>query len=207
MNISAKHIGIILLFFFYGINIFSQVDVQEKNFEQLQNTLTNEQQSAYDLTGFEGRAVQKLEDLAGYIEIISNKGYDLTLRKQALSLAGKLFYDDQITIKNSDKQLSSLNILELNEYLNSVLKTGYVKIVVEITNREYVENLKQSKSDLYSGKLIFEQTNTYYKTNDVHDKTTEKKEVDIILIKTEKAFGKKKKSVWNVFLGDIRIVK
>ncbi len=207
MNISAKYIGIIILSLFFGINIFSQVDVQEKNFEQLQNTLTNEKQTAYDLTGFEGRAMQKLEDLAGYIEIISNKEYDLTLRKHALSLAGKLFYDDRITIKNSDKQLSSLNILELNEYLNSVLKTGYAKIVVEITDREYVENLKQSKFDSYSGKLIFEQTNTYYKNKEVQEETIEKKEVDIILIKTEKAFGEKKKSVWNVFLGDIRIVK
>ena len=123
MNISVKYFGIITLILFLGINLFSQADVQEKNFIQLQNTLTNKQQSAYDLTGFEGRAMQKLEDLAGYIEIISNKEYDLTLRKHALSLAGKLFYDDRITIKNSDKQLSSFNILELNEYLNSVLKT------------------------------------------------------------------------------------
>lgn len=204
---TLKHINLSVLFLFIFLSAYSQVVVKENNYQQLQNTLTNEQQSAYDLTGFEGRAVQKLEDLAGYIEIISNKEYDLTLRKHALSLAAKLFYDGQITVRNSDKQLSSLNILELSEYLNSVLKTGYAKIVVEITNHEYVENLTQSKSDSYSGKLIFEQTNRYYKNKDIPEKTTEKKEVDIILIKTEKAFGKKKKSVWNVFLGDIRIVK
>ena len=207
MKNTLKHFGLTILILFLGINLFSQTEVQEQNFLQLQNTMTNKQQSAYDLIGFEGRAMQKLEDLAGYLEIMSNKEYDLTLRKHALTLATKLFYDDQITIKNSDKQLSSLNVLELNDYLNSVLETGYAKIVVEITNREYVENLSQSKSDAYSGKLIFEQTNTYYKNKDVQEKTIEKKEVDIILVKTEKAFGKKTKSVWNVLLGDIRIVK
>lgn len=197
--------NIIALFIYSGL--FSQADVNENNYQKLQNTLTNAEQSTYDLTGFEGRAMQKVEELAGYIEIISNKEYDLTFREHALSLAIKLFYDGEIKISNSDKLLSSFNIMALNDYFDTVLKTGYAKIVVEVSNRQYVENLSQSKSDTYSGKLLFDQTNYYYKNKEIQDKTIEKKEVDIILVKTEKAFGKKTKSVWSVYLGDIRVVK
>lgn len=199
---------VILFLFFTSNKVFSQVESSEgQNFQQLSNTLTNKQQTRYDLTGFEGRAIQKVEELAEYIEIISDKEYDLKLREHAVTLALKLFKDDEIKISNSDMLLSSLSILGLNEYLNAVLKNGYGKIVVEISDREYVENLSQSKSDAYSGKLLFNQTNYYYKNKELQKKKTENKEVDIILVKTDKQFGKKTKSVWNVYLGDIRLIK
>jgi len=197
MKIYIKQISLTLLFFLFALSAYNQTVEKESNYYQLQNTMSNNmEQSTYNLIGFEGRAIQKLEDFAGYIEIISNKEYDIKLREHALTLATKLFYNSEIKINNSDKLLSSF----------TVLNSGYTKIVVEISNQEYVENLKQSKSDSYSGKLLFEQTNTYFGTNDIQEKSKEKKEVDIILVRTEKEFGKKTKSVWNVFLGDIRIV-
>ena len=122
--------------------------------------------------------MDKVEELAEYLEIISNKEYDLKFREHAVSLAVKLFYNEEIKISNSDKLLSTLSILELSQYLNTVLKSGYGKIVVEVNNRQYVENLQQSKSDAYSGKILFDQTNIYYKNEKVLDKKTEKKEVD-----------------------------
>ena len=209
MKPHIKYLNLTILLLFIVLSAFSQTDEKQKenNYYQLQNTMSNNmQQSSYNLSGFEGRAIQKLEEFAGYIEIISNKTYDIKLREHALTLAAKLFYDKEIKIKNSDKQLSSMSVLELNDYLNSILENGYAKIVVEISDQDYVENLKQSKTDSYSGKLIFEQTNTYYKNKDVKEKTTEKKEVDIILEKSDKNFGKRTMSVWNVFLGEIRVV-
>lgn len=205
---TIAHITLILFFISTNYYLCAQTEPVEKNFQDISNTLTvNQQQSTYELTGFEGRAVQKVEELAEYIEIISDKDYDSIFRKRAFSMAVKLFKDQDIKISNSDKLLSSLSILGLNNYLNAVMENGYAKIVVEISNREYVENLSQSKSDAYSGKLLFDQTNYYYKNKNLQKKNTEKKEVDIILVKTEKKFGKKTKSVWNVYLGDIRLVK
>ncbi len=122
-------------------------------------------------------------------------------------MAKKLFYNENIKIGNSDKNLSSLSVLELDQYLNSVFKSGYAKIVIKIGNRKYVENLTQNKSDAYSGKLTFEQNNFYYANTDNPNTTTENKEVEIILVKTDKSFGKKSKSVWNVYLGDIKLLK
>jgi hypothetical protein len=118
-----------------------------------------------------------------------------------------MFYNEEIKIGNSDKNLSTLNMMALNDYLNSILKSGYAKIVVEIADQKYVENLSQNKSDAYSGKLLFNQTNYYYQNKEVQNKSTEKKEVEIILVRTEKSFGKKSKSVWNVYLGDIKAVE
>jgi hypothetical protein len=188
--------------------LFSQsVEQNENNFQLLQNSITNPKQSSFDLSGYEGRAMQKIDELAGYIEIISNKDYDPTFREHALTLAKKLFYDKEIQISNSDKYLSNLNILALDDYLNAVLKTSYTKIIVELSNRQYIENLSQDKSESYSGKLLFDQTNYYYKNKEIQNKSTEKKEVEIILVKTDKSFGKKTKSVWNVFLGDIKVVE
>ena len=207
MNILTKQIYLLVMLMFFFISALSQVDPEEKNYEQLQNTMTLEQQSRYNLTGFEGRAIQKTEDFAGYLQIISNKEYDLTLRKYAKSMAIKFFYHDYYKIENSDPHISKLKVIELNDYVNHFLNTNYTKIVVEISNCEFKENLNLDKSDSYTGKLKFNQTNEFYNDKIFTGKTTELKEVDIILVKTEKAFGKKKKSVWNVFLGDIRIVK
>ncbi len=208
MKPHIKYLNLTILLLFIVLSAYSQTVEKESNYYQLQNTMSNNmQQSSYNLSGFEGRAIQKLEEFAGYIEIISNKTYDIKLREHALTLAAKLFYDEQIKIKNSDMQLSSMSVMELNEYLNAILDNGYAKIVVEISDQDYIENLKQSKSDSYSGKLIFEQTNTYYKNKDIQEKTTEKKEVDIILEKSDKDFGKRTMSVWNVFLGEIRSVE
>jgi hypothetical protein len=208
MNLIAKFLGLNILFLSFGICLYSQSEIQnDESFQQVQNTLTNKSQSSFELSGFEGRAKQKLEELAGYIEIISNKEYDLTFREHALSMAKKMFYNEEIKIGISDKNLSTLNMMALNDYLNSILKSGYAKIVVEIADQKYVENLSQNKSDAYSGKLLFSQTNYYYQNKEVQNKSTEKKEVEIILVRTEKSFGKKSKSVWNVYLGDIKAVE
>jgi hypothetical protein len=207
MNRILAKIGLSIVILTLGIDLFSQVDVEQNNFQRAQNTLTNIKQSSFELEGFEGRAIQKLEELAGYIEIISNKEYDLTFREHALSMAKKMFYGEDIKISNSDKNLSSLTQMDLNDYLNTILKTGYAKIVVEISNKEYLENLSQNKSDAYSGRIFFSQTNSYYNQKEIQNKTTEKKEVEIILIKTEKNFGKRSQNVWNVYLGNIKTVE
>jgi len=204
---TLKHINLLVLLMLLFISAYSQSEPQEENYQQLRNTMTLEQQSRYNLTGFEGRAVQKTKDLAGYLEIISNNEYDLTLRKYALSMAVKLFYNNTITIGNTDYNISSLKIIDLKNYLDLFLNTNYTKIVVEISNCEFNENLRSDKSDSYTGKLKFNQTNEYYDNKTISGKNTEIKEVDIILVKTTKDFGKKSQNVWNVFLGEIRTIK
>ena len=193
---------------FIGLNLFAQNEIaSEKNFQQLQNTISNVNQSSFELKGYEGRAVQKIQEFADYIQIISNGEYDMTFREHALAMAKKMFYNEKVKIGNSDKFISSFKTMELNDYLNAFLKTGYTKIAVEIQDQQYVENLSQNKSNAYSGKLLFNQTSSYFKDNLVQNSTSEKKEVDIVLQMTEKNFGKKTKSVWNVYLGDIRVVE
>jgi hypothetical protein len=208
METMKKYLIINVLIIAFNINLFAQSEEQlDQNNYQYQNTLTNKKQSSFELNGFEGRAKQKLQELAGYIEIISNKEYDLAFREHALSMAKKVFCNEDVKISNSDINLSTTSLMTLTEYLNSFLGTGFTKILLEITNQQYVENLSKNKSDAYSGRLLFDQTNSYYKNNEIQKKNIEKKEVEIVLVKTDKSFGKKTKNVWNVYLGNIRVIE
>ena len=185
----------------------SQADIQENNYQKLQNTMTDPVQSDYNLIGFEGRAIQKTQDFADYLEIISNKHYDISLRKHTASLVLKLFNENSTQISNNDDNISSFKVLDVQDYVDNFLNTEYTKIVVEITDFNYIENLRSNKSDAYTGKLEFVQTNKYFNKDNISDEKSEHKEVEIILVKTTKEFGKKSKDVWNVFLGEIKTVK
>lgn len=207
MKTIIKNINLTAILILVFFSAFSQADVQENNYSQLQNTMTVDRQTTYNLVGFEGRAIQKTEEFAGYLEIISNKEYEMTLRKHAINTAVKLFFRDWVNIENSDVNISKLKIISLNDYIDLFLNTKYTKITVEITDCEFKENLKSDKSDSYKGKLEFNQTNKFYNNSSISDKTTERKEVEIILVKTTKEFGKKTKNVWTVFLGEIRAIK
>jgi hypothetical protein len=199
------------LFFFalicFAYTLFSQVDpAKENNFEELQNTMTNQVQTDYNLVGFEGRAIQKTEEFADYLEVISNKEYDLALRKHTAGLALKLFYDQSVIIANTDKQISNLKVIKLEDYVDNYLNSEYTKITVEISDFSYSEKLRSRESNDYFGKLKFTQKNSYYTNDELKNESSELKEVEIILIRTSKDFGKNRKDVWSVFLGEIKTV-
>ena len=148
--------------------------------------------------------MQKVEDFVDYLELISNKDYDLAFRKQAIEMAENLFANKKASIINPEKELTEKKEISINKYIESVLNSNYSKIETEISTLKLSKSLGLLKKGDYWGEIYFTQTNSYYKDSKLLKKVTINKKAKITLIKTNKKFGNKEANVWNVFLVDIK---
>ena len=180
---------------------YSQTSQIEEAFEN--NSFTSKKLTNFQLKGFEKRASQKIIDYANYIQIISDKSYDLSLRKHALNLSKELFANKNVSVKMYNNKISNKNKIELSEYLNLILKSDYSKIVVEISGINILQNLKTNKNNSYEGKISYNETIKFYKNKTITFTDKQKREIEIYLIKVSKNFGSTQTKVRNILLGNI----
>ncbi len=195
-----KKTTIIITILLLGTNLFSQEGGNNTVIDK--NTFTANELSRFEIKGFENHAIQKIEEYASYIQIISNKSYDSKLRKQAIILAKNLFNNKNISFKNIDTEITKKHEIYIDELLSSIYGSNFSKISVNVSNFIVSEELKPYENH-FKGKITFTKTNTYYKNNKLISESKSLNEIEIFLIKTEKTFGNEKNIVWNVFLGEI----
>lgn len=176
-----KYIPAILIFFFFACGRSS---ISEDKAEQDANGNSNiaiERDFSTDTLNYEQkelfgkRAIQKLEDYYGYIELFTNKKYDITLRHHARKLAAELF---------SDKQ----GIEQVLDSLSTIISDSVTTSISNISIRTEVINTTDS---IYKGVISF---------NEKFQKHTEEKSIGFIIKKTNKSFGQEQNMVWETFL-------
>lgn len=173
----------------------------EKAYEFEKDTL-----SASSLRAFELRAIQKLQDIAGYVQILSDLSLDKSFRMQARQMMQGIFSDGNNTI--STKTFDGGNSLKLtvNQFIDSV-SNQYPKLKVEIYDIQTIQNLHLTNNHVYAGALTFWQT-TYRVQKTGNIKLNEEQMLaDITLKRVDKEFGNTAKEVWEAFLGNIEILK
>lgn len=160
--------------------------------------------SAKSLTAFEQRAKQKVFDFFDYVEIISDTGYNITLRKHSVELALKLFVDDDCVIQETDLKSNKVKELTISKFLNDLLVSGQGILKASISEIEIANKLQKKSENVYSGSITFKSS------TDILDSTLKSKtdnivskKIIIVLKKTPVQFEKEKKLIWRVFLGDI----
>ncbi len=194
----------ILLFLIFQIKANSQAIGNETN--QLEQTFTTKKLSSFQLKGFEARAIQKIRDFGDYISLLSNKDYDLKLRKQAIQMFEGLFQNKTVVINNPEKELINSKKTDIEAYSKAILESKYSEVKVKIIDIQLTEQLQPVKNNTYKGIISFKQKNQYFKDKSLINSNTKTKQVEILLVKTTKNFGNKKEQVWNVFLGEIGII-
>ncbi len=165
------------------------------------NVIAEEQDLAKSLSGdeilienlsiFESRAIQKLQDYASYVEIISNPEYDDTFKEQALSMANGLFLkgtivDPAITSNQQPQKISG--------FLTRLLRNDFGEVKLKIKDVTVIQHFQHLNNDTYQCLLSFTQKIGRNKT---------KKTITVVLTKIEKEFGTDSKMVWMVFLQEI----
>lgn len=122
------------------------------------------------------RAIQKLEDYFGCLDIMSDEKYDSTLRSQAKEIAVQMFYDQK-------------KVLDMFSIAGDT-PSGRTKTIV---SDPVVSSLPQAVNDsTYAGKISFElQTN---------DRPGRREQVGFTVRKTKKTFGTEQRSVWETYL-------
>ncbi len=162
--------------------------------------------SASSLKAFELRAIQKLYDVADYIQILSDRSIDKSFRIQARQMMLGVFSDATNTISFNASVEETLEKISINDFTDKMLAGQYPKLKVEINRVKILQSLQRKNKDTYEGQLIFQQ-DTYRIDPTKKVKLNEHKmKANIALTRITKSFGATSKEVWIVFLGNTKVV-
>jgi hypothetical protein len=147
---------------------------------------------------FEQRAIQKLQDLKDYIEILSDPQIDTVFKNQASEMAGDLFSSKDNNIAFPLIENSDIEPLKIDSFFITLKNSAYGKLTLEIHNTSVINKIEKLGNSEYNGAIqfrLFVLTGQKTYKMDMRCK--------IIVKKVKKEFGKESKQVWEVFLGDI----
>ncbi|MDX2442785.1 MAG: hypothetical protein QNK30_03185 [Bacteroidales bacterium] len=155
------------------------------------------------LLAFEERGKDKLQDLADYLNILSNKDFDVSFRNQARKMIMVQFIEES----QVDSELLGLpddpdyNLFDFLDEINT-MEYGETRFVVN--EIRITDSLEISESGVYSGSISFSRK-VFGKTGqDSLLISSGDDKIDIILQRAQKVFGNDTLNVWGVKFGDIQ---
>lgn len=154
------------------------------------------------IRAYEASAVQKLNDFADYLRIISDTTLDMKFRQHAAGLVKGLFITDKIEINYCGMTCpeSDFNSLELliSQSLSENISCQVNPLQITVSKPFVYQN-----DSTYIGNLSF--INSYIPSGSRDTSETESLSlvIDIYLVKKLRSFGEDRIRVWDVYLGDI----
>jgi len=164
----------------------------------MSDSLTDQLLRAYEVT-----ALEKLNDFADYMRIISDTALDLKFRQHAAELVKGLFISDDVELHSRSKIYTEPDLITLEFLLANSLSEGisYRINPLQIT----VSNPFVSKNDsTFIGNLSFINKCVPLSSKDTSEIKSRELVIDIFLIKKLRSFGNDQIKVWDVYLGDIK---
>jgi hypothetical protein len=171
---------------------------------ELEEQFASKRPSKAELQAFETRSGQKVEELAEYIELLSDSSYGSAIRKRASEQALELF-------DRADRQLAGIYLNRGKQLEGKVptvldsLKARDDRIVQTEVKDLKSSSFERTEEGHYEGELSFTLTLTVGKEKG--ETPLIRKEVRMqgksVLKKVSKNFGDDERMVWEVFLGSI----
>jgi len=160
--------------------------------------------SEQTLRAFEVKAIQKLADLADYLQIYSDKSLDESFKDHTWQMILNLFISDsvRVNLKISDEQKEQN--LAINELFKTVPGKGKPYIGSTFDSIELSEPLHKINELTYTGSLNFVQNFGLSAGTNSETAGSVQKKIEIIATKVRKQFGSDTLQIWQVYLGDIR---
>ncbi len=169
--------------------------------ELLEQTFVADTLTAEQLMVFQQRGAEKLADFINYIEIISNKTYDVKLRQEIRKQVEALFWNSATAVAISIQDKKEMK--PISSFLDEVYKSGYDSIEVKTDSVVLKQPVKTANTG-YTGSVSANVTIRAYKNGKVIFSSAGLKEAVTNIMKTEKNFGTDKKLVWEVVLGEMK---
>ena len=169
-------------------------------FQDIENDFVNEELTYETLHAFEKRAIQKLNDLADYLNIYADASLSEEFRLQAREMILGSFNSE------TDLQMyfDSLDFIEDAENTILYFTEGEGVFITEIDSINTTEFLHKQTISSYTGKLQFIQNIVRITSTDTVVANTFNHSFEIIISKNKKQFGDNFQDVWEVKLGKIR---
>jgi hypothetical protein len=165
--------------------------------------LQNDSLTVRNIKAFEQRAIQKLQDLKDYFEILSDSTIEDTFKKQALDMVRGLFASGDNTITFKLRENQEIKALKVDTFFISLQNDKYGVLTLQFYNVSITNTIKKLDESEYKGVIrfrlfVFEKQG---KTKALLNKAN--MQCDIIAKKVKKKFGNETKQIWEVFLGNI----
>lgn len=156
---------------------------------------TGDNLTAPHLKAFEQRAIEKLQDLSDYLQIISDSSYSEEFRNAAILQAQDMFIDhSQIRLVEGKEPY------KVNSFLMETTRDTAAKLFL-FKNIVVKDTLRFEAEILYEGSLSFKYG--MVKKGDTIWNEQDNRIAEFYLMKTQKNFGPSEKMIWEVFLGNI----
>jgi hypothetical protein len=165
-------------------------------YQDIENEFIKDELSVEDLSAYEIRAIQKLMDIADYININADTSISVQFRNQANQMIRENFFE-----KNDAKNFY-MNLGILEDTLNTTLYyLKYGEFFKTEFNSIEITNHFQKESDLeYTGEIQFNQRISLLNRADTVLINFPRR-ISMLAVKNEKNFGSKTQEVWEVYLG------
>ncbi len=169
-------------------------------FQDIENEFVNEELDYISLNAFEIRAIQKVNDLADYLNIYADTSLSEKFRLQAREMVSGTFNSEM----DLQTYFTSLGFIEdtTNKVLYLSVEEGV--FITEIDSVNTIDFFHKNNYSSYIGKLQFSQNIVRITSTDTVVVNTFKFHLEIIVSKSEKEFGNISQNVWEVNLGEIR---
>ncbi len=175
-----------------------KVEMKERQisdmYQSIENDFIKDELSIEDLNAFEKRAVQKLKDVADYININADTGISIQFRKQANQMISENF------VEQKDLKIFYKNLEILDDTLNTTLyylKQGEL-FKTEFKSMEITNHLQKESELKYSGEIQFTQRISYLNQSDTVEISNPRR-INMLAVKTGKNFGNETQEVWEVY--------
>lgn len=180
--------------------VVTKEDRMSGMFQNIENEFINNELTPDILNAFEKRAIQKLNDLADYLNIYAQPNLDKEFRIQAVQMVRELFYSES-DIPNFYKELELVEDTAAR-ILYSSKNGGTFK--TEINSIKVTRNFQKQSVSNYAGELRFTQKVFCITSGDTVLTNTYTRRSKIFVLKTKKEFGSEIQNVWEVYLGEIK---
>lgn len=156
------------------------------------------------LEAFGNRAVQKLFDFADYLNLISDREYDMDFRNKAMGMAEDLFLDKSLDFPDLTRHEAPISMTTVGNFLSVISKSkAFDKVEATIKSAEITEEAGREGQTGYFGKIRFEMELVgKMKGKEVFSESYNG-EIEFSIIQEIKKFGNKNRPVWESKLGKV----
>lgn len=172
---------------------------QSELFQNIENEFLEDELTPEILSAFEKRGIQKLSDLADFINIYADTSLSVEFRLQARQMISKSFRSEN-DLQNYC-QCFSFFVDTTSELLS--YSENAASFYTEIDSVIITESFQKITSSGYFGALQFSQT-IFKLSSGETILSKSKRQLEIFAIKTEKEFGTNSAEVWEVYLGGLK---
>ncbi len=169
-------------------------------FQDIENDFVNEELTYETLHAFEKRAIQKLNDLADYLNIYADTNLSEEFRLQAREIILGSFNSEM----DLQTYFKSLGFIEDTENTILYLSKDEGVFITEIDSVNTVDFFHKNNYSSYIGKLQFSQNIVRVTSTDTVVAKTFNCNLEITISKNKKQFGDNFQNVWEVNLGEIK---